>query len=752
MIDDLTIENKRLRQLLRDRRQQHHPQLDRDKIFEVRACDLSTEKKRELETILQKFASTMGDVSSGARETSVDESAPRRSSRALPELTIQKVASYPNTDSAYASISNSGRTSAGQSNETREESQRMRGSKTRTQSSNVKSYLHDIPDSLLPNQPPIMSEKSKMRLVVKRLEQLFTGKNATPGEHSQPLQQQKVSESAASADKQDYQQFPRYLRPEGAREAHIIPIGSKVDLDSTKDNSWYKPSVGSKSESEKSCDGRSGSGIRSPDQRPTRPLDLDIHRAQVAEENMEYIRHLGLPTPERQHDAENPDDGWLYLNLLINMAQLHTINVTPAFVRKSVADISTKFELSKDARKIRWKGDCDGVGSSDNADSTTEVITESSPDLTHRLTTDKSTKDSTSSANVASTISSRHRLAKTFQSLSSEQNPCTHCTEPSLRPSNVTDNSRSVSTFDYKPLFIKDRATTQDNASYDDLDFLGSTHGVEEANGQGLDAQANSINHNCWGRPENDGPIIYYKNPLFYCDMSSNKQAHLSNVATVPSTLEHLLGLPISELWMDDERLEPRLIDAEEAFNSFVKDDDLPFLELAPLTDVIDYQRDLVEFSASGVGGVLPDDHFTLRVQRKQYRTHLEKVRSAAIGSKGMRCFMREQITSTIRIDLPASTLPPPSYVFLSLSSGSSGDCESGESYSYSADDSEADVVDDAPLAPPGLRRFPIDSLGKVRAADEDPHEVDAYNQASGQDLPDDEALDSDEEEKVNSI
>jgi Frequency clock protein len=724
VIDDLTVEIKRLRQMLRERRQQYDPQLDRDKILEVRTCGLMPERKRELEVILQKFASTIRDVSPGPSKTPGDESARHTSSCALPELTTQKVASYPPTDSAYASLSTSSRTSARPSNETKGEMERIRGSKN----SNIKSYLHDIPDSLLPKHSPIMSEESKMRLVVRRLEQLFTGKNAVPGEHSQPLQQQKVSESAATADRDNSHLLNRYMRPEGAREAHIIPVSAKMDLDLPKVNPGFKPPLESNSESEKSSDGRSASGNRSPDQRPTRPLDLDIHRAQVAEENVEYIRHLGLPTPTGQHDPEHPDDGWLYLNLLISMAQLHTINVTPAFVRKSIAHLSTKFELSTDARKIRWKEFRRGIESSDDSDSCAEIAVGSSPDLVNRPRTSKVTSGNASSDNVASSGSPNEGVSRTLQSLSSERHPCTNPTDISIQPPKLTGTSKPESSFDYKPILVEDPATLHSTIVYDDLD-IASAQGVDEATGQDLNRQADGMNHNYARRFEEDGPIIYYKNPLFYCDMSGNKQARRSNVAKMSSVSEHVLGVPVPTAWVNEEYDEQSLIHVGNTYNNSAIDDKLPSLDLIPLTDVVDCQDDSLELPASGIGGVLPDDHFMLRVQLKRRRTPVEN----AHGSARRRfCQTRPSIEderlTTTRVNLPASKLPPPSYMFIPLSSESSAGLDSGGSFSEDPDDSDVGFLEEVyPNRSAMLKRFPTDSSTQHRATGEEGELIDSY-------------------------
>ena len=723
VIDDLTIENKRLRQILRERRGPYNSELDRDKIFEVRTCGLSPEKKRELEAILQNFASTISAVSLKPSKAPANDSALRTSSSALPERIFQKAVPCSRTDSAYASMSNSGLTSAGEPSKTNAEMQRMRGSKNK----NVKSYLHDITDSPLPRHSPIMSETTKMRLVIKKLEQLFTGKNAAPSEHSQPLQQQKLSESAANADRHDSQLLNRFVRPEGAREAHIVPFNAKAELDLRKVNGWYRQTLGPTSKSEKSSDGLSAAGNRSPDQRPTRPLDLDINRAQVAEENIEYIRHLGQPSPTRRRDPGHPDHGWVYLNLLINMAQLHTINVTPAFVRKSIAHLSTKFELSKDARKIRWKGGSNGAELLYDNDSGADVTTESSPELIAESMTSKLAKDNTSLDNLASTGSSLAWGSRPLKSLSSEKNHFTESTGLSLQLSNATDKSESGSAFDYKPLFSKDRVMLQDTAFYDDSNNITSAHGgFDNATGQNLSTQANVVSHNHSGRSEDDGLIIYYNNPLFYCDMSGDRQAYKRITKTALSASKHILGVSVCEALSDEEQHKRSLIYAQDTFHHDFSDDKLPSIELAPLSVIIDNQSNLPELCVSGIGGVLPDDHFMLRVQRKHQRTLTRKGHLGARSrANHLRPIMEEAIVSTTRVDLPASRLPPPSYVFFSLSSGSSAGLESGESWSDDADDSEVESFDKVHLTrPTSLKSFSTDNLLQLCATDEDNEEA----------------------------
>lgn len=165
-----------------------------------------------------------------------------------------------------------------------------------------------------------------------------------------------------------------------SREARILPPDQQSKPPGKKhgsrENGSAPNSNGDGTESGGNNGNSSGSGaIMSPsdlasaaEQRPTRLKDLDPDRVQVPSENMYYIRHLGLVPPELLADATqavpdvNPDsEGWVYLNLLCNLAQLHMVNVTPSFVRLAVSEISTNFQLSPDGNRIRWRGGSEGT-------------------------------------------------------------------------------------------------------------------------------------------------------------------------------------------------------------------------------------------------------------------------------------------------------------------------------------------------------------------------------------------------------
>lgn len=219
VIDDLTVENKKLKRRLRKYAEMHNACLQQDRLFEVRVYGLPVQKKRELEEILRRFALTLdNDPATASAGPGYERHAPRIE----PHRTTSSHTSTRFADSAYAS--GSGHNSyapSGYDNAPR------RGPELATsrQQPDIQSYLRDIPVGLLPKQPLAMTEKARKKLVVRRLEQIFTGQGATTGGHQQPLQQQEISQSAAKADRYAIEASGRRVREEGLREAAIMPSG-----------------------------------------------------------------------------------------------------------------------------------------------------------------------------------------------------------------------------------------------------------------------------------------------------------------------------------------------------------------------------------------------------------------------------------------------------------------------------------------------------------------------------------------------
>lgn len=623
VIDDLTIENKKLKEKLRKYEKAQNTYLEKDRLFEVKIHSLPTRKRRELEDVLQEFASTI--------DSSTDEGGARSSPNGIlpyPSLTpaISSLPKNPSSsstsnsrpiDSAYASMSHSGPTSATTLNRTLEG--KLGSQQPIGKDQKIQSFLHNIPEGSLPKRSPVMTERQKKKIVVQRLEQLFTGyKGANIGIRSQPLQQQEVSKSAAKADQPaDHDS----MAMEGIREAQILPYTMDIDCGrpaKLADDSSHKTQI-SRSGSSDEC-----SPNLSPEQRPTRPLDLDPDRAQIPSENVEYIRHLGLSTPqlgnEESADAAGAED-WIYLNLLINMAQLHIINVTPDFVRAAVSDVSEKFQLSRDGTKVRWRGG--SLGTQLNSDSGASSAQNCSRDIDDL---DESRRK-------------RRKLAVgKLKSVPLNANQV---------PKGVPGSSNL---FHYKPLFYHRSSSSGELMSSDESD---SMFGDEAPNASGtgrisgpsklLSERSRSGSK---GRTRHDeGPIIFYSGAKFCIDLSGDREGimtplHVTSVGkdgysnhtqtalgcelerNAPPLFRSTSGSLLPFRPFKDYSKWPEFLQTEESrpkTPELLSDDaenDIEFcLEGSPTTS--GPPTPLQDFEASGVGGTQPADHFAIRVQTR---------------------------------------------------------------------------------------------------------------------------------------
>ncbi len=693
VIDDLTIENKALKETLKRRKGQKMPQ-DPDKLFELRVHGLPSDKKRQLEALLRSFASGLNinpPLSSGLFSVPTSGiQAPLGNNPAI----VKGV----QTDSGYASNSNSGQTSAAPSHPGRAVPVVSKKSNDKS----VKSYLHNIPNGLLPRRPPVMSEKSRMALVVRRLETLFTGKKATPGEHSQPEQQQEVSRQAANAEEQSGKKPDRR---EGTREAHILPFDSTADLDrsespgSSLDRKKTRL-ISKASNSDRSPEGEniSSSSSRSPDQRPTRPLDLDIHRAQIAQENIEYIRHLGLSSPKIDTKPSDQAESWIYLNLLINMAQLHTINVTPAFIRKSIKQFSAKFELSKDGEKVRWKGSNEATQLLREPSLVSETSDYDMDDLESHNAGRASAKNTSFNTKISATPS-EDKSSNQLTSLNSSGRQPQTSLESKLLGSIATSRSKPASAFDYKPVLFTGKSLALHQLSY--LENSSGTQPLLE------DTSMEDSNGSSSGREDPDnGPIVFFSSPLFMSDLSGDRSP--TNMRR--STSDHVscpFGVDTAAAGNIGEIRDPDV-------TYFKKNGLTPITEplanlsfdLPPINESGEEEGEPIELQASGIGGVTPQDNFVLDVTVKRSST-LD--RSVSSGRWRRRKQMYSyHVDACSRIDLQPSLLPPPSYIFLQSSSSSDMDDATD-----SEDDGTDPSIDEYQPAPPMfLAHFSTEDFG----------------------------------------
>lgn len=737
VIDDLTVEIQRLKEELKKYKQLGPGLLKKDKLFEIKVHGLPKRKKRELEATLREFAS-------GLSETPSQEASSTRKKKKLPANrlysasgSMSKHASSSSgsnsrpVDSAYASAS-TGPNSSGTSLGRPSMSTRARSSEQK-----VESYLKDIPEGLYPRHM-VLTDKDKKKFVVRRLEQLFTGKitgrNLNPhqsGSYANPAALAPVRVESTTTDPAMIHQPPTFGQgqpgstEELSREARIAPedTGKKTR---SRDNASTENSNGDQTESGHGTgvgDAQASPENTPPEQRPTRPRDLDPDRAQVPSENMEYIRHLGLVPPELLPESKTQDvspdaEGWVYLNLLCNLAQLHMVNVTPDFIRTAVSEKSTQFQLSPDGRKIRWRGGPDGTkfsSESSGGDSQQSPLTD---DTDGSNTAGQRKKQKTGKA-----VQMQSGFGDEFDSARSSKKASKF--EPQI--------SGSSESFHYKPLFVHQSSSADQTSN---AETASSSAPADESN-VGESRWGNSGTGSLMRRKRRlDGAIIYYNGAPFCTDLSgdpgdvspatymassgqdaqqqesprsgaefvrpdppqrtaSGSTLRFRPLSTSDSVFANLLDT-------DPELCLPGLISDELIESNFEMDtswsDSTQFLQVCPL-------------EPCGLGGVLPDDHFMVVVTTKRpkkatrssqsHNQELDELTDSMIGRlssmaasspRGRPSLSRYRGPSAIEIEyvsgrfkrLNPVPLPPPGIFFRPSSSES--DYSDDDDFDSSAD------------------------------------------------------------------
>lgn len=704
IVDDLTVENKKLKRKLRKYEKMYDAHLQQEKLFEIRVHGLTGDKKRELEETLRKFASSLGQE---PKENTNTESIESSSTPALlPQPASSSRTSTRFQDSAY--VSNSA-TSGKHSTNVSHSDQAIQNPRTaESRREEIQSYLHDIPVGLLPRQPVAMTEKAKRKLVVRRLEQIFAGKTATIGGHQQPEQQQEVSQSAANADRIALEASGQIARAEGIREARILRKGSPGDV---------PPSIST----------TTSTGKISPEQRPTRPLDLDPHRAQVSQENIKYIRHLGFsPAYVDSPEERDMSHGWIYLNVVANMAQLHTLNVTTEFVKKSINDYSKKLQLSRDGRKVRWKGGHNVTRTSSSGSPGTGTQSPSSKGK-YKGSDSRRSKDDASpggSTEVQTKDSSSNKLA-------------------------------------YVPLFVHNKSSSDDDTSEEQIPSWDSPQQEQLAGDSSGFTSSGVRTHSSKRKRGEEGPIIFYNKAKFCTDLSGDRGEQPTSyknvirydtVSTNPVGVEAVIASHIEErgpLGRDMPSHDAMETDDDNASASIESMKFSP-KNLSTWADIPSSPAPMdIDFEVSGLGGVQPQDNFQIMVRSQQTSTTghgssrathfarnrlyprkiMDALQSKLPESKSEKAPVQDQVMSIRRKELASSDLPPPASLF---HFGSLEDSIEDSISDSGAESDESGFDDD--------ERFPPSTVPQVfhfssNSSDEDSDDTDDENDDGSVDL-----------------
>ncbi|KAJ6441029.1 frequency clock protein-like protein [Purpureocillium lavendulum] len=788
VIDDLTVEIQKLKDELKRYKQMGPDMLRKEKLFEIKIHGLPKRKRRELEATLRDFTASLEespDASSSQRKKSSKRASRDNmysaSGSASKHASSSSGSNARPADSAYASMS-TGANSSGTSL-----SRPPNNSRAKTSEQKVENYLKDIPEGLYPRHV-VMTMKEKKKLVVRRLEQLFTGKmggrpaaqkRAAPPEGLEagggalaPV----VTGSKLHNDQRSHQPAGLATAVEPSREARILPqerqqSGHGGKNSRSRDNGSASNSNGDQTESGGNGNSSSGANISPtnmpplPEQRPTHPKDLDPDRVQIPSENMEYIRHLGLVPPELlaeesqfTEDVQPDAEGWVYLNLLCGLAQLHMINVTPSFVRSAVAGLSTKFQLSPDGRKIRWRGGSEG----------TKFSSDSSGDNSQR------SPDTDDSHDPKKAVSRKRQ--KTGNSTGDDY----HSGNSSKNRSKLElQHFGSSDSFHYKPMFAQQESPNGGSSPEDTLSSFGP---VDDSN----------LGESRWGlsgsgttgrrKRRHDGAIIYYSGAPFCTDLSGDP-GDVSPATYMLSSGQDREDPPVEFTRPTLSRSNSGsslnwrpLIDGLKRHDESTMDIDsmeeppglsgdsgneLTDVDLEPNWSSEQQYMEMVSLEPCGLGGVVPEDHFMVLVTTQRpkdvkalaptfQRNNTDEATDGIIcrlatmstSSPGPMAAATAKPTSesTVEIDyvsgrikrLPPVPLPPPAIFFPPFSTDGSSDAD--DDFESDADDSE------------------IESSEELMSRRANPHHSDGYPDGVDLSSGDEDGEDPDDEPETHRM
>lgn len=338
------------------------------------------------------------------------------------------------------------------------------------------------------------------------------------------------------------------------------------------------------------------------------------------------------------------------------MAQLHVLNVTTTFVQTAVVEHSTKFELSNDGRKIRWR-----------------------------------TKSNQSATAIASPDPRSHDEPSTYL-LSSRKRPPYEDEHLDLPASKKLASTVlfSVARAAYKPtssqVFRCDDSDSSIIASDGDE---ASTDACNVVGKQSLNTSVSRI-RDALARLQ-DGPMIFYSNASFCTDLSGHASSPLKKPTCVDpkARMSRPLGLPAP--YRPALRRTPSNEKPTEVLRAILKPSSV--LEIMSSTLDIQFPDQRLSFKqvsfaepdepipleASGFGGVTPPDNLAITVLRQRARSrsirsapnptskrHMSMVLSSLPISSQPQSQVSECIVSTRTSPIVPSPLPPPAMHFAS--------------------------------------------------------------------------------------
>ncbi|RIA96585.1 frequency clock protein, partial [Glomus cerebriforme] len=335
--------------------------------------------------------------------------------------------------------------------------------KKRRESSGSDSYRSVIDDLTLKNQ--------KLRQKLRKLERV----------HSKSLHKEKLFEVR-------YYQMPREKRHQ--LEEYLRQFAVQLSTPSTTQVTQNSINVNDSTEN-----------AGSPDSLHIKASDKSKMKQVVRAIENVFTTKPSLNDHYLKDQEDSDPQGYVYLNLLTNMAQLHTMSVTLPFVKQAIRTFSNCLELNEDGTKVRWRTGLDHIKpdqSSTNKNKYVDTII--SGGSSENISRSGGVSEiSSSTGDKQSDSSSSNPFAESIQNYSSDpkNSANAYITPSSLTSSNASKpiNQQIKSTppiTHYRPVFLH-RNVSSSSSSSDETSSENDQH---------------------------DGPVIYYEGGLFCTDFS----------------------------------------------------------------------------------------------------------------------------------------------------------------------------------------------------------------------------------------
>ncbi|KAL8771688.1 MAG: hypothetical protein Q9209_002879 [Squamulea sp. 1 TL-2023] len=396
-------------------------------------------------------------------------------------------------------------------------------------------------------------------------------------------------------------------------------------------------------------------------------------RQRRSPDHLRYLRHLGVVSPVTERSPQ-PSHDWVYLNLLVNVAQLHTLNVTSEFIRQAIHDLSTKLVLSDDGRKVRWRGNAPEASTRNNSYKVAGV------DYVVPLTG--------SAGFTSAKRSEMNGVGASLTSQTAAHRPSTTCHQDTASHASSARRKAAFSRLRYKPLFTHRKGQSGGSRQEKDGPSVDSDTAslAEEEASLASDTPQTKTN-------QRSGPIIFFDRDPFFLDLSANSPdynqvEHSSHGELVSEPL----GNPRTSAKTDTEQVERStfaFLAASEGTRpqEASLDDNIqsPFLTIYDDNETFSPPNqekarvEHIQLEASGIGGIQLDDNFAIDIEREESPLLESSTRNRSIPNRLMPTDhhppmpdVHHRLVSTRITHLPPSPLPPPSYVYPAFSSSSS--------------------------------------------------------------------------------